>query len=509
MAKNYKTPVHKLLNWYKKSRDNWKSKCRDAKLELKRKNERIRRLEEIIARLKSQKDMPNNQHLEQNTKEKSNNTLPMRVFDRHPTFHSFSFVHIHMFISLVIAGCSSLRSASRNISIFFSSLNIPQPTPSWQTGRLWLLRIGLYKLIRPKQIADDWVLIIDHTLKIGCEKCLVILGFRRSQLPAGEAYVYHQDVEPIELIPVSKSNGDVVWQQLNRAAEKTGVPCQIVADCGPDIKAGIERFCNDHPETRFVPDIKHKVASLLKKELGKDADWQEYAASCANTARQLQQTDLAHLIPPQQRSKARYMNIEPLVQWGRKSLVLLENLTDIAAETDLDAKRVEQQLGWLNHFQQDLEEWNDLMTTVKSVEGYVKFVGIYDDCHLQLEHDPICSPRTEQSKAAYDWLASFIKEQALKAGEDEWLLGSSEIIESTFGKLKNLENDQTKGGFTAMILGLAACVGTTTQETIENALNAVPTKRLLEWIKENIPESVQSRRKKLSARLKTVCEAQI
>jgi hypothetical protein len=39
-------------------------------------------------------------------------------------------------------------------------------------------------LSRPKEQADDWVWIIDHTIQIGPLKCLVVVGAR---LSAGEA----------------------------------------------------------------------------------------------------------------------------------------------------------------------------------------------------------------------------------------------------------------------------------------------------------------------------------
>jgi hypothetical protein len=142
------------------------------------------------------------------------------------------------------------------------------------------------------------------------------------------------------------------------------------------------------------------------------------------------------------------------------------------------------------------------MATVKSVEDYVKFVGIYNDCHIELENNPLYSPKSVQAKAVNDQLMTFVKEQALKAEEGEWLLGSSEIIESAFGKLKSLEHEQAKGGFTGMLLSLSACVGTISREMIEEALQAIPTQKLLDWIKENIPVSVQSSRKKVSEAIK-------
>ena len=41
--------------------------------------------------------------------------------------------------------------------------------------------------MRAKAQADDWVWIIDHTVQLGQEKCLLILGVRLRDLPwAGE-----------------------------------------------------------------------------------------------------------------------------------------------------------------------------------------------------------------------------------------------------------------------------------------------------------------------------------
>jgi len=36
------------------------------------------------------------------------------------------------------------------------------------------LRLGYYKLTRPKTKGNDWVWIVDHTIQLGCEKGFVI-----------------------------------------------------------------------------------------------------------------------------------------------------------------------------------------------------------------------------------------------------------------------------------------------------------------------------------------------
>ena len=78
----------------------------------------------------------------------------------------------------------------------------------------------------------------------------------------------------------------------------------------------------------------------------------------------------------------------------------------------------------------------------------------------------------------------FVKTESLKAKPNKRLLGSSEIIDSVLGKTKRLEQDQSKSGFTGLILATAAIVSHTTQEVVAKAMEIVITKKVLEWIKE-------------------------
>lgn len=50
-----------------------------------------------------------------------------------------------------------------------------------------------------------------------------------------------------------------------------------------DLKAGINKFCQTHPETDYIYDIKHKTALLLKSELHTDPLWTQFISSSAST----------------------------------------------------------------------------------------------------------------------------------------------------------------------------------------------------------------------------------
>lgn len=372
-----------------------------------------------------------------------------------------------------------------------STFEVRHVAPSWWTGRLWLLRLGYYKLMRPQARAEDWVWIVDHTLQLGLEKCLVILGIRLCDLPPG-CSVGHADVEPLALYPVKHSNGEVVFEQLEQTVSKTGVPREIVGDHGSDLKSGIERFSQAHPETAYVYDIKHQSASLLKQLLRADKDWEAFTGLAARAKSQLQQTALAFLAPPNQRSKARYMNLDTLIGWGANVLEFLDSPEGVQHNAQ---GRLEDKLGWVKGFRAQLQEWHALLALTTTAERVVRTQGIYRGCARVLEKQLVSVVNTPRTKRVRQELVKFVAGEALKARAGERLLGSSEVIESIFGKLKRIERDQARSGFTALVLSIPAMVSTTTHDVIHKALETVATNKVAEWSKSFLGKTIQAQRK--------------
>jgi hypothetical protein len=81
----------------------------------------------------------------------------------------------------------------------------------------------------------------------------------------------------------------------------------------------------------------------------------------------------------------------------------------------------------------------------------------------------------------------------LKPGER--IPGTSEVIESSFGKFKAVERDQAKGGFTGLLLALAACVAERTQEVVHETLQKTRTRDVAAWIKTKLGSTVGSKRR--------------
>jgi hypothetical protein len=504
---SYQSPQRKLVRFFQQSRDRWKAKHHQAKVTLKRLTNRVRFLERSKAHWKGrvkalEKELVQLQAeaeaREKELEELKKNPGPtqglesLEPFTRVPVGHQYTLGHMSLFISLVLSAAASFRGASRAIEQVMNGFELPWATPSWYTGRLWLLRLGYYKLMRPQSQAEDWAWIVDHTVQVGSEKCLVILGIRLREVDPRDCRLTHEDVEPLTLWPVRQSNGTVVFEQLEQTVAKTGVPRQIIADQGSDVKAGIEQFCQVHRQTSYLYDIKHKTAVVLKHVLEADERWSTFTQQAAQTKRQLQQTPLAALAPPAQRSKARYMNLDTLVRWGQATLTFLDHPP---LEDSFDQAQVQTQLGWLESFRAPLQEWAELLEITSATEQWIRRQGVYRDCARELEqHLP--PGRTQSAQRVREQLLGFVAEESLKAKPQERLLASSEVLESVFGQLKRLEQDQAKSGFTGLLLSVAAMVSKTTQEIIQKALERVSTQCVVDWQHKILGESVQAKRRK-------------
>ncbi len=358
-----------------------------------------------------------------------------------------------------------------------------------------MLRLGYYKLTRAKEKAEDWVWIVDHHIEVGEGKCLIILGIRLSQMPEMGQCLTHEDVEAVELCPVHESNGEIVHQQLKKAVKKTGVPRAIVGDHGSDLKKGIEEFCQTHKQVSYIHDIKHATATVLKRELNDDPSWIAFTGLMGRTKSRLQQTELAHLCPPAQRTKARYMNIDQQIEWGTKTLVLVD-------QAHLEGKngiQIVEKLGWLREHREDLAEWSEILEMVKGSEEFVRRQGLYQGCERSLEKELWPKPKSKRARKIRQELVEFVAGESAKAKLGERLLGSSEIIESVIGKLKRVEGEPSARGLTGMILSVAAIVSKTTREVVQKGLEKVKTKNVHEWCKKNLGKTLPAKRKEAYA----------
>ena len=366
---------------------------------------------------------------------------------------------------------------------------------SHATVQNYLLRVGLDQIDNAIETCSDRVWIMDHMIAAGSLKCFIVLGISADAFARLDRPLEHRDVDVLTLIPTEVSNGAVVNDQLRELAGRRGVPLAILSDCGSDLKKGVELFQQAHPETISLYDIVHLVSRLVWKRLGKEERFSQYRQACCQCANQLRQSPLAHLKPPRPKTKARYMNVDPEIRWGRRALWLLDRvrsgkLTDRQRQR-LDSKNVEVQLGWLEEYREELNVWSQLCEigrtscTVVRRYGYSRATA----AELKATLGPGQTPAAQELIAD---LASVVEQQCHRCERHPGRLpGSSEVIESLIGKGKRLlGTSQNNNSLTGQILSIAASTMNLSARTLLESLRRCRLAHVQTWLQENIRSGI-------------------
>jgi hypothetical protein len=397
---------------------------------------------------------------------------------------------------MVIEGAVSMRAASRISGLIcefsgghrFDGL-------SHATVQNYLLRIGLDQLDKTTETCSDRVWIMDHMIAAGSLKCLIVLGISADVFAKLNRPLQHRDVDVLALIPTEVSNGAVVNDQLKEVARRRGVPLAILADCGSDLKKGVELFQQTHPETIALYDIVHLACRLIWKRMGKEERFSQYRQACCQCANKLRQSPLAHLKPPRPKTKARYMNLDPEIRWGRRALWLLDrvrggDLTDRQQER-LNREQVEAQLGWLEEYREELKVWTQLCEVGQASCTVVRRCG-YSRATVAELKATLGPGKTPAAQEMIAELTSLVEQQCDRCERHPSRLpGSSEVIESLIGKGKRLlGTSQNNNSLTGQILSIAASTVNITASVLLGSVRRCRIAHVQSWLKQNIPAGI-------------------
>ena len=371
--------------------------------------------------------------------------------------------------------------------------------PCFTTVKRWAEKLGYYKLNRPRKRKNGWTVILDASIQMGDQKCLVILGFQSKDLPVGRA-LRLDDLEVLAVKITNKLTGDKIYEWLKEVQNKFGEIDAICSDRGPDVMKAVRKFLKNYPHSRHVIDTAHRVANFIKAKLENCDRWNSFKKLATQARRTMQNSTVAGAMPPTLRKKARYMNVDSLVKWAEGQLLLLDNPEEISD----DVEEFTKYLGWLQDYRREVAQWSMFVSLCDIAKGLVSKNGVYRNLANEFidEIGPI--PLDKEGLDFSDEIVNFFFANTQDVDDDEVYLGSSEIIESLFGKMKCMEGDQTSFGFTSLVLAAVANVGPLDKDIVTAAINTVYVKDIEKWSKEQIGTSVQSYRKKLYRKIRNI-----
>ena len=376
---------------------------------------------------------------------------------------------VSLLVGLYLQTGASLRCSASAFGVFVRHFRLDLPVPSFTTIRSWVLRLGCHALVRPLPQDVPWLWIIDHTIQIGDKKLFLVVGCPLSEVPFGQRCLSLADLHLVALVPMAKSDQYLVEAELEKAARRTAAPRLIVSDQGSDLVKGIERFQRHHAGTVAVGDIAHHGANVLENRWERDPRWQEFLRQLAQTNQRIRQTADAVLLSPTMRNKARFMNVGPVLRFARLVLALLKR-------PSVD-ERVQGRYGWLLGYEEDLAGWLEQHGLVEKTNGRVRLHGLGAGTLGELEKEWGAESERPGTRMVRGHLRAWVSRNARQAREGETLAGSSEVLESAFGKLKAKAGENGRGELTGMAMSLGAILGGQDEEGVRQALDAVPQKK--------------------------------
>lgn len=446
-------------------------------------------------------------------------TLPIGIDlnDRNKNF-TYSNPFILLCINLFLVGLISYRGCMRVCKILSRYYCIS--TPHFTTIRQWILRFGYYTLTKAKEFRNDWVYIVDYTIGVSNNKCLAILGVPLKSLRKQTFCLNLEDVTMLHLSVTPKATWEMTYNALVKASKQVGIPIEIISDYGADVKKGIEEFCSHNKGANFFYDFTHMAACRIKGILINDLRWQEFINKLTSCKNQTQQSLLSFLSPPSQRAKSRFLNISQIVNWGKRLLQYQKNGDysliaksivekkeqnyNIGVERIINAEIVqeskemfEEKFGWLSNFKREIKQYNQYVKIVSIIKQEIINNGISKKSIREIKQKFSKIKLNKESKNLKDELiAGILNNLPDKSKDNEAYLGTSDIIETLFGKYKYFCAEGAHMGITQSVLIMAASTAKLDVTNIRNALDYCVFSKIDKWAATAIGESVFSKRKK-------------
>lgn len=411
--------------------------------------------------------------------------------------HKYGAALVGMCLAVCILGNCSLRGTVRillYLQIQLGMEGLDMPCKSSISN--WVQKAGyfVYRGIDVARYAGGYALIIDECMVIGRERMLAVLIVRSAK--EGRSALGRCDVE-VALMKVRGSwTGAQVRGMLEKVGEKMGgkpryVTSDGAANLGDGIRGhGVPRIC----------DVGHEIGRLTEQVYAKDERYLAFSKASAQCKFKEVMRPTAYLLPPKQRTIARFMNISPIIKWAQK--VLRAQARPVAVFTADEALALE----WLPGHKQIVGELDNVWSCSEKILPIIKNRGL---SHATIDESLVAcrafDPKGMATAAKWSGkVINYLEEERKKLpdGEAVWH-GSSDVIESLFGSFKARKADNPLHGVTpfSLILPLLTKVDTENLAIdidFKQALETVFLSDLKEFNTDNlIDNQVVKRRKKL------------
>jgi len=335
--------------------------------------------------------------------------------------------------------------------------------PSHISIRNWGCKHGYNRVLETQKQRGEYTIFVDESMVFGSEKILLILGISKDKIHLDRA-VLHTDMDILYGGYNQQWKAESIADELHKIAKYKEIS-YVVSDEGLNLRKAYNA-CNYIHE-----DSTHIFANYLKKLYGEESTFESFR-ELIGKLRQLWNLskENSQYMPPSMRAKMRFANIFPCVDWANSCL----------ANGDTFDKKVQESLQFLQAQKAFIEQLVEIGKIFKWVCAKLKIEGFGDKQKEAILKELSTVKMGENTAIFVENIKDYLENLSQKSTQlsQKYLLCSSDIIESFFGKFKQKINRNSRSGLTEFIFTMANFSGNFTQNEIKNALENVKIKDL-------------------------------
>lgn len=397
--------------------------------------------------------------------------------------HHYNVAQMQLCLQLRIGAKSSLRSCVKILEVLSIILGLELFSPSINTIRNWELKLGYHQIKKGKPKKGDWVLIIDESVMVGQQKILVLLGVNLKVYQFGKPLDF-SDIEVLGLRVGTSCKSPDICKCIEQIIKRNYSIKYVVSDNGLNIVKALKMSGLQH-----IEDCTHAIGLLIEKRYKNDAIFQQFSKRSAFFKRQISMSKYAAMMPPIQRSKARFLNLSSIVEWANKVLKLAQHYQNQTVHQEA-FERIE----WILEYEsliKDILVHYQLMNQILKV---LKVEGLGSQSKEKCQEILSNSLAAEEFKEAIE---KYLIRNAQGLDKEKRRICNSDIIESMFGSFKNKMSSNKNIGFTESVLTIANTNKNLEKNRIKQSMQEVKMLDIQHWAKENLKPSLLKQKKEL------------
>jgi len=348
-----------------------------------------------------------------------------------------------------------------------------------------------------RDVCYDWLAVIDTSIDIGTRKALVVLRVSLTSFHQKREALGLGDCECIGIRISDSRNGETVSSALAEIFAASAPPVGIIRDNGTDIKKGVALLADDEggKQPVVIEDIGHAAANALKDEFAERPGFKKFLEIIRKGASRIRQTGLAGLRPPKLRTKGRFQSITGLAVWAVGILNIIGGRGK--AESGSRKGRLRKAFQGLCGIRPFLEKFISTCDVVADLLKMLKTQGLNSETYRRGKSllDTLPSGSRVRIRLS-EWLDSHIRICGGLALNEAGMPVSSDVIESLFGKFKNVVQRCPQAELNRLVYVIPLLCGRHQSEEIGKLLSGVSHNDMQKNLKEEIPATIRQMRRR-------------